>query len=177
MIENLAQDMNPRMGEYLAYLDQHISGVKQAWYQFLASVVLEQFPDYYSECERAILSHDASKYDEDEFCAYCNYFYPCPGYPKDQDEFDRAWLLHQKRNPHHWQYWILVHDEGEAEPLQMPISEICNMVCDWHSFSKRDPKSTAYSWYQKNKDNMILDDTTRSYVEFFVDYLKDPIQI
>ena len=167
--------VNPRQNEYFEYLDQHIGGVRDSWKLFLSSVFAEYFPDYYSEAQRSIEFHDASKYDEDEFDAYLNYFYPSKGFAKDEETFDYAWLHHQKNNPHHWQYWVLIRDEGELVPMHMPLSEIACMCCDWHAFSRRDPNSTAYSWYQKNKDKMILSDSTRSYVEFLLKYLKDPL--
>lgn len=30
-----------------------------------------------------------------------------------QQAFDRAWLLHQHRQPHHWQFWLLLNDSSE----------------------------------------------------------------
>lgn len=166
---------NPREGEYYDYLNQHISGVQMAWEQFLAPVVEELYPDEYVECCKAVAEHDASKYSADEFDAYCDYFYPSEGYPKDQNAFDRAWLHHQNLNPHHWQYWILIRDEGQLVPMDMPLSEIIGMVCDWHAFSLRDRESTAAKWYEQNKDKMILSDLTREMVVFLLQYLTKPI--
>ena len=37
----------------------------------------------------------------------------------DDGSFDSAWLLHQKRNAHHWQYWVLLEDEGNTKALEM----------------------------------------------------------
>jgi hypothetical protein len=62
--------------------------------------------------------HDLSKFRPSEFFAYANHFYGSKepvrdktGYYKPTDTgdsaFDYAWFLHQKRNPHHWQYWIM----------------------------------------------------------------------
>lgn len=79
------------------------------------------------------LLHDASKLKPSEWMPYANYFYggpwpdwnqakhQCPGYPYGrtrqgvESEFDVAWLHHQKRNKHHWQYWLLVKDGSSNE--------------------------------------------------------------
>lgn len=172
---------NPRSEEYDEYLYNHIRGVKMAWEQILYPSIMEDMDtlgliiDDISDIEESVNSHDDSKYKSDEYNAYCNYFYPCEGFEKDEEAFDKAWLLHQHRNPHHWQYWLLVRDEGNLEAMDMPICYICEMLCDWHSFSLRDPESTAYSWYQSNKDNMIFSDTTRDMVSRLVEYFKEPL--
>ena len=172
----VANCLNPRQGEYYQYLIDHIGGVQKSWEQFLKPVIMKSCPEELEACERAIASHDASKYEDDEFNAYCNYFYPCEGFEKDQNAFDLAWLIHQHRNPHHWQHWVLMRDSGEKQPLDMPIPEIVNMVADWHSFSKKDPKSTAAAWYEKNKSKMLHTKFTTEWVTFFLQYLTEPLK-
>lgn len=168
---------NPREGEYYDYLEQHISNVQRSWEQFLAPVIAENYPKEYIACCKAIQEHDASKYEVDEFDAYCDYFYPTKDYPKDEVAFDRAWLHHQNVNPHHWQFWVLIRDGGDIVPLDMPLCEIVGMVADWHAFSARDPESTAAVWYNKNKDKMILSDRTREMVTFLLQYLTKPVSV
>ena len=171
----MLHNYNSREGEYFEYLNNHVSGVQDTWRLILSPVVAELYPDSYGDAERSIAQHDASKYDEEEFDAYCNYFYPTDDCPKDEVEFDYAWLHHQKVNPHHWQYWVLIRDEGEIVPMDMPVSEIVNALCDWHSFSRRDPSSTAYTWYMKNRSKMILSDNTKKIIDELIEYLKDPL--
>lgn len=79
--------------------------LRHKWFVFLA-------------CQKAGLIgrglvHDLSKFTPSEWFPYVEYFYgehagkrQKPWYV--QDAFDRAWLLHQNRNPHHWQYWTEV---------------------------------------------------------------------
>lgn len=78
-----------------------------------------------------LLVHDLSKLRPSEWGAYVEKFYgPSAEKRKElrrtdllvlgrsltasQEEvdaaFDRAWLLHQRRNAHHWQFWLLVDD-------------------------------------------------------------------
>lgn len=167
---------NPRQGEYYEYLVNHISNVQRAYQEMLRPIVVEVYPDDLPFCDLSVAQHDASKYDDEEFCAYCNYFYPCEGFEKDDAAFDLAWLRHQHLNPHHWQHWVLMRDSGEKEPVDMPLEEVVNMCVDWHSFSAKDPKSTAYVWYQNNKDKMVLSEHTKQLVEYFITYLRDPLK-
>lgn len=167
---------NPRKSEYLNYLDNHINGVIRAYQEVLFPVLCTESGLTVEELTNLsiqIENHDTSKYDEEEFDAYCNYFYPAENYPKDELAFDRAWLHHQHNNPHHWQYWVLVRDEGNLVPMDMDDFSIYEMLCDWHSFHYfKDPESTAYRWYQDNKDKMILSDNTRNIVESLIEYFK-----
>lgn len=170
---------NPRRSEYYAYLEDHIQGVKDSWYRFLLPALRENEYDIHdiSDAEGCIVNHDSSKYDDEEFGPYCNYFYPDPhnGYSKDSKAFDIAWLRHIHNNPHHWQHWVLIRDSGGLEPEDMPFKYICEMVCDWHSFSSKDPESTAYNWYKQNKSKMKLSDKTRKTIEKLIEFLQDPI--
>lgn len=153
---------NPRSSEYYAYLTQHIQGVIDSWYNILLPVME-------SKCENeaklvaigfSIEQHDASKYSEEEFVPYCNHYYPSLGFEDDPKAYDKAWLHHQHFNPHHHQHWIIHHDDGAVEPVDMPLKYVCEMLCDWHSFSRKDPKSTAYNWWQDNKADMVLSTNT-----------------
>lgn len=168
---------NPRKNEYFEYLEAHISGVIRSWEEILRTYVEKNYPEVdLGEIDRNIRQHDASKYEPDEFDAYCNYFYPCPGFEKDEDAFDYAWLMHQHRNPHHHQHWVLIRDEGEKQPLDMHFKYICEMLCDWHSFSLKDPKSTAYNWWTNNRENMMLSEYTISIIEDLIEAMKMPLE-
>lgn len=172
---------NPRSNEYNEYLNNHITGVIRSWNEILEPALLENLNEHnitfeeFLNIEHIISNHDASKYESDEYDAYCNYFYPSAGFEKDEAAFDEAWLLHQKRNPHHWQYWILIKDEGVTELIDMPIRYICEMLCDWHSFTLRNPESTAYKWWMDNKDKMMLSPNTRDFIESIISYMKNPL--
>lgn len=172
---------NPRSSEYDEYLNTHITGVIRSWDEILEPALLLNLDDTditvedFANIKHIISHHDNSKYSPDEYDAYCNYFYPSDGFEKDESAFNEAWLLHQKRNPHHWQYWVLIKDEGLTETIDMPIWYICEMLCDWHSFTLRDPKSTAYKWWTDNKDKMILSKNTVNLIESMIGYMKEPL--
>lgn len=171
---------NPRFKEYDQYLDMHIDGVQRSWYEILKPALKAHTghgitEDDIARADVVIPEHDDSKYMEDEYSAYCDHFYPCEGHPNDEDKFDKAWLLHQHRNPHHWQYWILNRESGEQVALDMPNEYICEMLCDWHSFTLRDPSSTAQNWWENNNMNMTLSNRTRNTVELLIDYMYEPL--
>lgn len=130
-----------------------------------------------TELEVNIGNHDQSKYSIDEFDPYLGYHYPeVEDEISDEQQYayDHAWLHHQHVNGHHPQHWILVRDEGELVPIDMPDIYIIEMLCDWSSFQfVKDPKSTAHQWYKDNKKNMTLSDKTRTKVEKYLDIFKD----
>lgn len=170
--------MNPRKNEYYKYLNEHIGGVKSSWNNILKPYMIDNGYEYYiiDLADSHMVEHDLSKLEDAEFIPYCNHFYPHGDeFYNDELAFDLAWLHHQHVNPHHWQYWILVRDSGDIVPMDMPLDYICEMLCDWHSFSYKDPKSTALAWYSDNKDNMKFSDTTRKIVDELVQVMDKPI--
>lgn len=55
-----------------------------------------------------LVFHDWDKFLPDEWFPYARTFYK-PNGEKQYDagyEFAHAWMLHQHRNKHHWQYWL-----------------------------------------------------------------------
>lgn len=169
--------VNPRTNEYLDYLEEHVENVIRSWNEMLRPALESggYQKELLDQIEEKIHQHDSSKYSEVEFDAYLNWFYPSEGFPKDQNAYDLAWLHHQKTNPHHWQYWCLIRDEGVIEPLDMPFESICEMICDWHSFSATDQNSTAYNYYCDNIENFKFSPHTKATVEYLLQYLTVPL--
>lgn len=125
------------------------------------------------------LMHDLSKFLPEEFVPYARYFYHPDGRStydlhKNGESnpwkpgMDRAWLFHQKRNPHHHQYWVLREDSGAIIALDMPDKNAREMICDWKGAGMALGHTGAdecSNWYQKNKSKMILSERTRRLVE------------
>ena len=124
------------------------------------------------------IMHDLSKFRPSEFIPYANFFHGgkakpkrnSTGYYKPTDTgdvaFDYAWLLHQKRNKHHWQFWILPEDEGGLKILEMPIKYAKEMLCDWWGASMAQGYGgQCRTWYVANKDKIQLHQNTRKWVE------------
>ena len=130
-----------------------------------------------SELWTQLNHHDDSKYSDAEYHAYNDYFYGKERTPEIKLNFNIAWNHHQKCNPHHWQYWILITDSGKIIPLPMPFKYIVEMLCDWHSFSRTDPQSTAYNWYTENSRNMMLHSDSIKIIEKLIVLFKEPLSV
>lgn len=123
--------------------------------------------------------HDDSKLRWSEFVPYAKHFYgkgsnirrgrDSTGYYKPTDTgdppFDFAWLLHQKRNDHHWQWWILPEDEGGEKVLEMPLKCCKEMLADWRGAGRAQGTPDTLKWYRANKGKMRLAKNTRGWIE------------
>lgn len=179
--EEVNDETESERSKYLKYLDDHISSVKRSWYEILYPTLVTESDltvEDFTKIQNVIDTHDQSKYSTEEFLPYLHHFYPTEENPDNEEEFDMAWLHHQKVNPHHWQYWVLIRDKGSAiVPMDMPLEYVIEMLCDWHSFSYKNPESTAYKWYQDNKNQMILSKNTKDLIDKYIAYLKDPLSL
>jgi hypothetical protein len=129
------------------------------------------------------LIHDWTKFLPVEWFPYVDFFYgrvlrPVGagknGYmhlPGEDADFDAAWNHHQKVNPHHWQYWVLIRDNDEPKllPLRMPEKYVREMVADWCGAGRAQGHGDDIrEWYAMNKDKMFLHDETRALVEALI---------
>lgn len=154
--------------EYDLYLREHRRNVLRVFEEMSRNKpfydeLLTRFPNIYEQ----ILSHDKSKFSKEEYPAYDNHFYGKTQTQKSEEAYDLAWSHHQKNNPHHWQYWVLIKDSREIIPLDIPDNYIIEMLCDWSSFRFKDPKSTAVYWYLSNGHKMILSDRTKTRISYY----------
>lgn len=113
------------------------------------------------------LTHDWTKFKASEFFPYAKFFYSkiknSDAFSKD---FDVAWNYHQKHNRHHWQYWVLIKDDGTLKPLEMPEHYMKEMVADWRGAGLSiNGSNDVKAWYENNKTKMILHPDTRVQVE------------
>lgn len=113
-----------------------------------------------------LLIHDWSKFLPVEWTPYVKNFYTDQ---PDQAAFDRAWLHHQHYNPHHWQHWLLREDDGGTKILPMTADYAREMVADWMGAGRAiTGRWGVASWYESNKENIVLADSTRWYVELLL---------
>ena len=162
--------------EYDIYLEQHIANVNKA-----AEWMADRFEDVAVALRipnRAMIfpDHDKSKYDPEEYKAYDAYFY---GRNRSYDvvqKFNYAWLRHIHLNPHHWQYWVLQHDDEPEETLEMPYDYVVEMICDWWSFSfAKGNLMEIFDWYEQHKD-MMLHENTRKLAEDFLKRIREELE-
>jgi len=150
------------VSKYVSYLVRH------KWYVFVEC------------CKLGIplrgVVHDWSKFFLDEFIPYYYHFYTeiktgkdNTGYYKpfatDDPDFDFAWLKHQNRNDHHWQYFILYNDDGSVVSGEMPFAARKEMLADWRGAGRAQGRPDTKAWYTKNRQKMILGKETRKWIE------------
>lgn len=124
------------------------------------------------------LIHDWSKFLPSEWFPYVHFFHPNgktiirrdeTGYYKPTDTgnaaFDFAWLLHQKRNKHHWQWWTLPEDGGGLKVLEIPDRYLREMLCDWRGAGRAQGTPDVSAWYEKHKNDIVLGPETRHWIE------------
>jgi hypothetical protein len=145
--------------------------LKHKWFVFLAC------------CRLGIwwrgITHDLSKFRPSEFIPYARHFFNdvkrgATGYYKSEDtlidpNFDYAWFLHQKRNDHHWQYWIIPLDEDENGPtcstVEMPLNVCKEMVADWIGAGRVQGTPNTKRWYEVHGPKLQLHPQTRQTIE------------
>lgn len=124
------------------------------------------------------IAHDSSKFRFDELIPYANFFYgggkniksgrDSTGYYKPTDTgnqaFDFAWLLHQKRNKHHWQWWVLPCDDEGVKVLDMPMKYRKEMLADWRGAGKAQGTPDTLKWWNANNSKMNLHPNVRQWI-------------
>lgn len=165
--------------QYDNYLVQHKANVKKGYYW-----LKENLPElFYSNCDYDLeqqigTMHDYSKTDVSEYYAYDEYFYGNNRSYQVVQDFNEAWLHHIHRNPHHWQYWVLIKDEADEGlvTIQMPYNYVIEMICDWWAFSWNKGNLTEiFDWYDNHKDYMKLHHDTRKTVESILGKIKNKL--
>ncbi len=110
---------------------------------------------------RQALLHDLSKLSKEEWNTYVKYF---TKRKKDflqgrisfyDPDFDLTWNYHQKRNKHHYQYWLLITDVSEIRPVEIPEKYAREMIADWMGASRAKIKNwNIEPWVIKNCTRM-----------------------
>ena len=149
-------------GEWLSYARYLRLVLEHKWYVLLAGLRT-------GAPLGNLLIHDWSKFTPAEAPHYARQFYGGGGDPLG---FSQAWNHHQKINPHHWEYWVLVAGHGrggyaDGSALPMPESCVREMVADWLAatrvFDGAWPESMeTWEWWQKSFSRLRLHEETRA---------------
>lgn len=162
--------------QYDAYLAKHKDGVSKAFEWINSNMHEFIYPDE-TQLRNQIATHDESKFSPEEYDAYDAYFYKTNKSFMVVENFNNAWLHHIHNNPHHWQHWVLLQDEGTVVCVDMPTNYIVEMICDWWSFSWTDGNLfEIFDWYEDNKKNMDLSDLTRTIVETMLNQMREILE-
>lgn len=130
-----------------------------------------------------LILHDWTKFLPREWIPYVDFFYgkkPTTstesGYKHQFDnsdsDFNIAWNHHQKKNDHHWQYWIITLDRGETFCLPMSKYALLEMIADWIGAGRAQGKPNTWEWYAANKTKIQLHPDTRSEVDYLIEKLR-----
>ncbi|WP_102261033.1 DUF5662 family protein [Mesobacillus jeotgali] len=112
------------------------------------------------------ITHDLSKFNPKEFIPYTKKFFLDRNIDSiDEMKWKFAWLHHQHKNKHHWEYWVV--DPNQKLALPMPRKYLLEMVCDWRSFSRRWGRKVKLSTISLS-DKMILHPETRDALEMII---------
>ena len=151
-----------------------------AYLKYLSYVLRHKWFVFLSCCRMGIpwqgIIHDISKFYPWQWFPYVHAFYGKKPNPRDNsgyydaakignDPFLIAWLDHIHRNKHHWQWWVLQHDDGGKSVFDMPLKYRREMLADWIGAGRAQGKPDTKAWYEANKDKMQLHPETRKWIE------------
>lgn len=163
--------------QYNNYLENHRANVVKGL-EWLQSNLPESAARVSTIDWQIRYNHDRSKDEPDEYAAYDAYFYGGNKSYSVVQNFNKAWLTHIHRNPHHWQHWVLINDdpnEGEIV-MDMPYEYIIEMICDWWAFSwNKGDLYEIFKWYDEHKDYMKLSNGTRNIVETILGKMREKL--
>lgn len=167
--------------EYDIYLADHKSNVAKG-FKWLE----KNLPELIFECsnldadedleQQICFAHDESKTRLDEYEAYDDYFYGGNRSYGVVQAFNEAWLFHIHRNPHHWQHWVLIHDDVNKpeECIEMPTNYVLEMICDWWAFSwSKENLYEIFKWYEDHQKHIKFHSGTRILVERILNKIKN----
>lgn len=163
--------------QYDQYLAQHKENVKKGF-----DWIRQHLPDLVKEAANAEwltgFAHDQSKSEPDEYDAYDKYFYGGNRSFAVVQAFNKAWLFHIHRNPHHWQHWVLIHDDPNEpeEYIEIPYNYLVEMICDWWAFSwAKGDLTEILKWWNEHKEHIKLHPNSRKMVEDILAQISDKI--
>ena len=129
------------------------------------------------------LRHDLSKYSPAEFIPGAkNYLGDKSPNEKERERygFSRAWLHHQGRNKHHFEYWIDVSLNKEEGLVgnKMPVNYVAEMLCDRIAAcevyrGKNYTSAAPMEYYEFTKKYITIHPETRALLEKLLTILKD----
>jgi hypothetical protein len=93
--------------------------------------------------------------------------------------YSKAWLHHQGRNKHHFEYWVDYDIKlNRKEPVEMPTKYLIEMFCDRVAASKiyygRDyDEAKPYEYFDKGRKRRWMHENTSKKLEELLIMLRD----
>ena len=139
------------------------------YFKYLKALLKHKWVVFIECCKRDMpfrgIMHDMSKFLPSEFIPYAQFFYGKEQTDKTADAFELAWLKHQKRNKHHWQWWVINNDSGGYTVLEMPDKIRKELLSDWIGANRNFGEMALLDWYIQHRKHMILNGHTREWIE------------
>ena len=126
------------------------------------------------------LRHDLSKYSPTEFLEGIRFYRPdrSPNMgAREAKGYSRAWLHHQGRNKHHFEYWVDYSMKTKRkEPVQMPVRYVVEMFCDRVAaskvyFDKKYDDSKPLYYFNKARKRRYMHPVTSAQLEKLITML------
>lgn len=117
------------------------------------------------------LLHDLSKFSPTEFWESVEYYQggkrsPLP-VARDIKGYSAAWLHHNGRNKHHYEYWY----DFDIGPVVMPYKYAAEMICDKIAAAKIyqgkswNNESNLKYWHEKESNRTYIHEKTKAFME------------
>ena len=141
---------------YSDYIKEHVANVRKAC-NLYSDLILESLSimELKDELLNRVNNHDKSKWSEEEFKPYAQYFYPIEGEEPNIEIFNKAWQHHYKNNDHHPEHY---HQDNK-ESIAMTDIAIAEMLLDWIAMTFKF-KTPMKKWYRDNKEELNFNSET-----------------
>ena len=128
------------------------------------------------------LRHDLSKYSPTEFMQGARYYQgdrSPNAEERERNGYSIAWLHHQGRNKHHFEYWQDYDPKTRfKEPVKMPVKYVKEMFCDRVAagkiyYGKNYKEDMPLAYFEKGKYCRMIHPETSDLIEKLLRMLKE----
>lgn len=129
-----------------------------------------------------LISHDWSKFLPNEFLPYAQRFMTSSAAVDHAAEplpWQYAWNQHQKFQPHHWQFWMMITDDPACRIVPLPIPEryLREMVADWAGASRTYSGSwDIAAWWERQRLRILLHPSSHDRIDDLIRSLPDRLR-
>lgn len=125
--------------------------------------------------------HDLSKFHPIEFFESVKFYQgdksPIPECKK-VNGISYGWQHHKGRNPHHYEYWTDLYDDGTRVCHKIPYKYLMELLADWFAAGKtyainagkKFSAKDEYQWWLKKKENpnLAIHPATLEFIDRFM---------
>jgi len=138
---------------YLKYLTLHKKAVVDAWEDiknFMTTAPFVKNKEVRERIDNLVMDHDKSKYSNEEFEAYRQWFYPYKKEKRDRKIYDIAWEHHWQNNPHHVRYWLVNEFDMARDHVYL-----VEMACDWIATGRGPGRTPSIEYFNNTRKDIV----------------------